>query len=88
MPLWKKNVTASYFNDTHFSPKPTAMLAHPFLVRLLIFGFMILVGTSMASNIQARNLLGFLLSLISLVAGAYVIYLLGKLKETEREERN
>lgn len=70
-------------------PKPTIMLSHPLITRLLIFGFMVLVGTSMAANIQAKNLLGFFLSLISLGAGVYVIHLLQKLRESrEKEETN
>jgi hypothetical protein len=65
------------------------MLSHPLITRLLIFGFMVLVGTSMAANIQAKNLLGFFLSLISLGAGVYVVHLLQKLRESrDPEETN
>ena len=48
-----------------------------------------MVGVSMAGNIQAKNLLGFFLSLISLGAGIYVIHLLQKLRQSsEQEETN
>ena len=61
----------------------------PAVSRLAIFIFMVLVGVSMAANIQAKNTFGFILSLVSLAAGIYVIHLLQKLKESsEQEEAN
>lgn len=68
-----------------FTPKES-LWTHPLVIRLLIFGFMVLVGTSMAANIQAKNLFGFFLSLVSLGAGIYVIHLLQKLKESKEQE--
>ncbi len=88
MPVYGKNKDAHpILTDTFFThPKPTVMFTRPIVIRLFIFGFMVLVGTSMAANIQARNLLGFFLSLISLGAGIYVIHLLQKLRESREQE--
>jgi hypothetical protein len=62
------------------------MLSGTIITKLAIFGFMVLVGGSMAANIQARNTPGLLLSLVSLVAGIYVIHLLEKLKQGDGRE--
>jgi hypothetical protein len=71
------------------SPSKEPFWANPVIYKVIIFGFMILIGLSMAVNIQSKNLLGFSLSLVSLGAGIYVIHLLQKLKESaEQEETN
>ncbi len=70
------------------SPKRSFWM-HPLVTRLSIFLFMILVGVSMAANIQAKNTVGLILSFVSLAAGVYVIHLLQKLRESsEQEETN
>ena len=57
------------------------------LNRLLIIGFMVLVGFSLAKAIYTGSFLGVLLSLISLGAGVYFLYILAKAKE-EMEAEN
>lgn len=58
------------------------MTSSHILNRILIIGFMILVGFSLAKAIYSQSFLGISLALISLVAGVYFLYLLVK----ERQE--
>jgi len=65
------------------------MLSRTAINRLIILGFMVLVGFSLAKSIQSESLLGLFLSLTSLGAGIYFLYLLARMKhemETESEE--
>jgi hypothetical protein len=45
---------------------------------------MILVGFSIAKSIQSSSPMGFILSLVSLSAGVYFVYLLKQAKEQEQ----
>lgn len=56
------------------------MLSSTLLNRIIILGFMVLVGFSLAKGIQSRSFMGIALALTSLVAGIYFLYLLGKMK--------
>lgn len=68
------------------SPKNQRMISRIFLNRLIIFGFMILVGYCLAKSIQAQSLMGILLALTSLGAGIYFLFLLVKAKEQAEQE--
>jgi len=62
------------------------MFLQTLINRILILGFMVLVGFSMAKSIQASSSLGFLLAIVSLVLGIYFIYLLQQLKAGREPE--
>jgi len=62
------------------------MISKTFLNRLIILGFMTLVGFSLAKGISSRSMLAIILALTSLSAGIYFLYLLGKAKE-ERDSK-
>jgi hypothetical protein len=51
------------------------------LNRLIILGFMVLVGFSLAKAIYSGSIIGVLLSLVSLGAAVYFLYTLVKAKE-------
>lgn len=70
-----------------FITKNRLMHTREILNRLLIIGFMVLVGFSLAKAIYTGSFLGVLLSLISLGAGVYFLYILAKAKE-EMEAEN
>ena len=60
-----------------------------FLNRLIVLGFLILVGFVLARSIQYKSMLGVILAFISLGAAIYFFYLLAKAqqeRETETEE--
>ncbi|MEO8406143.1 MAG: hypothetical protein ABI480_16160 [Chitinophagaceae bacterium] len=57
------------------------------LNRLIIIGFMVLVGFCLAKAIYSHSITGLILALTSLGAGVYFLYLLAKAKqEIELEE--
>jgi hypothetical protein len=58
------------------------------LYRLIILGFMVLVGFSMAKSIQSKSMVGLLLALTSLGAGIYFLYLVASSKEEMEREQN
>jgi hypothetical protein len=49
--------------------------------RIIILGFMVLVGFSLAKSIQSGSWLGLFLSVTSLGAGVYFLYLLARMKQ-------
>jgi hypothetical protein len=57
------------------------LLSHRLISRLIIFAFMVMVGFSLAKGIQSQSALAIILSLTSLCAGIYFIFLLAKAKE-------
>jgi hypothetical protein len=59
-----------------------------FLNRLIILGFMVLVGYCMAKSIQSRSVMGIILALTSLGAGIYFLYLVAKAKEPASIEQS
>lgn len=61
------------------------MLSRSILSRLIIFGFMILVGFALAMAIYYKSFMGVSLALVSLGAGVYFIYLMGKAKREIQE---
>lgn len=67
-----------------FLPK-TSPRTRAYINRVIIFSFMILVGYSLAKAVQLKSVMGVLLSLTSLAAGVYFLYLLAKMKQEQEE---
>jgi disulfide bond formation protein DsbB len=62
------------------------MLSRTLINRLIILGYMVLVGFSLAKSIQSGSKLGFVLALLGLGAGIYFLYLLVKANEESASE--
>ena len=62
------------------------MTSRIFLNCLIILGFMVLVGYSIAKSIYSQSMMGIILALTSLGAGIYFLYLLAKAKEESRKK--
>ena len=62
------------------------MTTKTFLNRLIILGFMGLVGFCLAKAISSGSVMGIILALISLGAGIYFLYILAKAREEMRSE--
>lgn len=62
------------------------MTYRTFLNRLIILGFMALVGYCLAKSIQTQSVIGIILALTSLGAGIYFLYLLAKAREERKQE--
>ena len=63
------------------------MTYRTFLNRIIILGFMALVGFCLAKAISTGSVMGIILAFISLGAGVYFLYILANAKkELEREE--
>jgi len=67
-----------------FSPKEP-LRARQILNRLIIFGFMVMVGFALAMAIYYKSFMGITLALVSLGAGIYFLYILAKARQ-ELEE--
>lgn len=61
------------------------MSSRQILNRLIIFGFMVLVGFALAMAIYYQSFMGITLALVSLGAGIYFLYILAKASQ-ELEE--
>ncbi len=73
--------------DTHhFITKIQLMLSRSVINRLLILGFMVLVGFCLAKGIYYKSVIGIILAIVSLGAGVYFLYLLAKAKEEMQKE--
>ena len=57
------------------------MISRESINRLIIIGFMILVGFCLAKAIYYKSVMGIILALTSLAAGIYFLYILAKAKE-------
>lgn len=68
------------------------MTHRPRTIRIIIIGFMILVGVCLAKSVYSQNALGVILAGISLAAGVYFVFLFNKanaeIEEAEWRERN
>ena len=62
------------------------MTYRTFLNRVIILGFLVLVGFGLARSIQYRSMLGIILALISLGAAIYFFYLLAKAQQETQAE--
>ena len=71
-----------------FTPKPALMNSRKLLNRLIILGFMGLVGYCLAKAISSGSVMGIILALVSLGAGVYFLYILAKAKEEMRSEES
>ena len=60
------------------------MLSNTIVNRLIILGFMVLVGWCLARAIYFGSVMGVILALTSLGAGIYFIHLLTRMKEELR----
>ena len=62
------------------------MTYRTFLNRMIILGFMGLVGYSLAKAISTGSFMGILLALVSLGAAIYFLYILSKAKREMQSE--
>jgi uncharacterized membrane protein YhfC len=63
------------------------MIPRSLVNKLIIIGFMVLVGFCLAKAIYHKSFMGIVLALVSLGAGVYFLYLVVKAKtELETEE--
>lgn len=62
------------------------MLSRKLLNRLIILGFMGLVGFCLAKAISIGSVMGIILALVSLGAGIYFLYILAKAQEEMQSE--
>ena len=56
------------------------------LSRVIIIGFMILIGFSLARSIYYKSFMGVLLSLVSFAAGIYFLLTVARLKQERDAE--
>ncbi|HEX7904201.1 MAG TPA: hypothetical protein VF487_10000 [Chitinophagaceae bacterium] len=62
------------------------MLSRTFINRLIIFGFLVLVGFSLAKALYHKSVMGIILALVSLLATIYFLYLVARIREEARKE--
>lgn len=62
------------------------MLSRQTLNRIIIIGFMVLVGFALAKAIYHNSIMGIIMALTSLGAGIYFLYLMVKAKEQMEAE--
>lgn len=63
------------------------MSSRQLLSRLIIFGFMILVGFALAMGIYYKSFMGITLALVSLGAGIYFLQIVAKARREMQEAR-
>ena len=63
------------------------MISRELINRIIIIGFMILVGFCLAKAIYHQSVMGIILALTSLGAGIYFLYILAKAKEEMEAEK-
>jgi hypothetical protein len=68
------------------TPKTQLMLSRQTINRLIIIGFMVLVGFCLAKAIYHQSVMGIILALTSLGAGIYFLYILAKAREEMEAE--
>lgn len=61
------------------------MIRRTLVNRLIFLVFMVLVGYSLAKAIQTQSVMGILLSVVSLAAAVYFLYLLAKIRREQEE---
>ena len=62
------------------------MISRQTINRLIIIGFMVLVGYCLAKAIYHQSVMGIILALTSLGAGIYFLYILAKAREEMEAE--
>ena len=63
------------------NPKNRLMLSRTTLNKIIIIGFMVLVGFSLAKAIYNKSFMGITLAFVALGAAIYFLYVLAKAKE-------
>ena len=63
------------------------MLSRQTLNRVIIIGFMVLIGFCLAKAIYSGSFMGILLALVSLGAAIYFLYILVKAREEMETEK-
>ena len=63
------------------------MLSRQTINRLIILGFMVLVGFCLAKAIYYQSVMGIILAITSLGAGFYFLYILAKAREEMEAEK-
>ena len=66
--------------------KTRLMLSRHTLNRIIIIGFMVLVGFSLAKAIYNKSFMGITLAFVALGAAVYFLYVLAKAKEEMEAE--
>lgn len=61
------------------------MSSRQILNRLIVFGFMVLVGFALAMGIYYKSFMGVTLALVSLGAGIYFLYIVAKARREMQE---
>jgi uncharacterized membrane protein len=85
--LWNPKMRASKLYDTPFQNQKTRlMLSKQRINRLIIIGFMVLVGYCLAKAVYHQSVMGIILALTSLGAGIYFLYILAKAREEMEAE--
>jgi hypothetical protein len=64
------------------------MISRETITRIIIIGFLVLVGFCLAKAIYSESFIGIVLALVSLGATIYFQYLLGKAKREMEAEEN
>lgn len=64
------------------------MIFRETLNRIIIIGFMVLVGFCLAKAIYSKSFMGIVLALVSLGAAIYFLYILVKAREQMEAEEN
>ena len=62
------------------------MISRQTINRLIVIGFMVLVGFCLAKAIYHQSVMGIILALTSLGAGIYFLYILAKAREEMEAE--
>jgi hypothetical protein len=82
LPVWNISTAASQWRKPPLlTTKNRLMISKTFINRLIILGFMGLVGYCLAKAIYSGSFMGILLALVALGAGGYFLYILAKAKE-------
>lgn len=63
------------------------MIHKPIIQRLLVIGFMVLVGFCLAKGIYSQSITAVILAIISLTAGIYFVHLLHRANREAELER-
>jgi hypothetical protein len=74
------------FETNFFISKNRLMTYRTFLNRIIILGFMGMVGFCLARAITTGSVMGIILAFVSLGAGIYFLYMLAKAKEEMQSE--
>jgi len=64
------------------------MISREIINRLIVFGFMMLVGYCLAKSFYHRSFMGIVLAFVSLTAGVYFLYLVVKAREEMQKEES